>query len=762
MGNRPTSSNPADVPGLADLAALAATLAGNDATGALERYLQGLRRWGFEVHYSKKQASASPTSLSHSELGHSELGLSELSLSDSPDSSSADRPKPWSVEKVRPEVQLIPPLGVPPEVENFAQSLLDVAVARVTDSERAEAAVERMRMLSSASFEGIAVHVGGVILDANLRFADMLGYDVSDLLGKGAVARCVAPEDIPDVARKLATGYEGTYQVSLVRKDGSRFRAELLSRQSRVGELPVRVVAVRDVTEQERTLEKLRQSEAHLRELADTAFDVTVYSVDGKIVEARGDSLRVIGYPPQDLVGRQLLEFVAPPSATAVHNSVSHKIETRYEVAGLHASGEIVPIEAIAVYSAVGDQSLRITGVRDLRPQYAAQKERRALEQRLERALRLESLGVLAGGIAHDFNNLLVGIMGHADLLLDDATDPETRSSLELILSAGQRAAELTQQMLAYAGRAALDSTEAVGIAAVLKDLDLLLSAALSKKAKLEIHVPSDHVVQAQKGMLTQVLVNLLANASDALEGDVGTIRVETRVETNPSGAWDDALGANIAPGNWIRIEVRDSGCGIPEATRARIFEPFFTTKRSGHGLGLASCVGIITALGGALRVESTPGQGSSFFVLLPSAEGAASAPLKVPQVAHAGGVTQPCRVLIVDDERVVRRQVRRSLELRGYQVWEAENGASGLAMLSEQQTDVILLDMTMPDMDGAEVVHRIRETGLRVPIVLTSGYAAAETYRKLAHGSVQGFLPKPYLVAELLTAIEHARAQPS
>jgi two-component system, cell cycle sensor histidine kinase and response regulator CckA len=651
--------------------------------------------------------------------------------------------------------RLIEPPGVQAALLALVRALFAQAAARLASERAVALATERLEMLSSASFEGIMIHVNGNVFLANRRLAEMTGYAYEELFGESLMRNTVAPEDLPGVLERLATGYEGPYVITGVRKDGSRFTAELQSKQGKFGERPVRVAAVRDVTEREFTLRRLRESETQTRQLAELAFEFTVFTRQGIIVEVRGQSFPILGLPPEQVVGRSVLDFVAPTSIAVVSDQVKTSRTGSYFSTALRADGQTIPVEVFAIESTLDGVPTRIAGIRDLRTQRKLEQERRELEQGLERAQRIESLGVLAGGIAHDFNNLLVGILGHADLLLEQLTEPGLRDSAEAILTAGQRAAELTKQMLAYAGRAEVGKAVPIGIGPLLDELAGLLAATLSKKARLELHVSPADIVCADRASLTQVFLNLFTNASDALDDNVGTITVTSERVTTPSHDWDDAYGATVGPGNWILLEVRDTGRGMDDATRARIFEPFFTTKPKGHGLGLAACVGIVKAMRGALRVDSTPGQGSCFALLLPAAA-------EAPRDASTPPVTEhrPCRVLVVDDESIVRRHVRRSLELRGYQVSEAPDGHSGLRCFFAEGADVLLVDMTMPDMDGAEVIRQVRAAGSNVPIVLASGYFDADVQRRLAPTSFQAFLPKPYLVSELLSAI--SRVLPS
>ena len=612
---------------------------------------------------------------------------------------------------------------------------------------------ERLALLSEASFEGILVHVDGVVIDTNLRLAEMLRCKPEDLLGPDTLRRTTAPEDLASQRERIASGYEGTYTVTAVRHDGTRFRAELQSKHGRLGDRPVRIAAVRDVTERERTLSLLQESEHHLRDLAMGAFDFMVVIRGTTIVDVGGKVSHVIGYTREEMVGREGPSFVAPEARPFAERAMAENRRGSYETVLLAKDGQEIPVEVVGARSTLDGEDVRVAGFRDLREQRRLQAERRKLEQQLQRSQRLDSLGVLAGGIAHDFNNLLVGVIGNASLLLSTLTNPLDRQATEAILSAGERAATLTRQMLAYAGRQDLIRREPFDLSELFRELRTLLDATLSKKATLNLALEADSIVLGDRATLTQVMMNLLTNASDALSGKPGNIDVRTRHVQQLDARWDEALGASVGPGNWLLVEIEENGVGMDEATRLRVFEPFFSTKEHGHGLGLAACLGIVTSHGGALLLESEPGQGSRFSVLLQAAARQAHAP--APPAALAA---TPCRVLVIDDEELVRTQLRRLLELRGYQVDEACDGLSGVTAHRERTADVLVIDMTMPDIDGAEVVRRIRDTDTSVAIVLSSGYQAQTATERLGPGSFQVFLPKPYGLSELLRSIEEAR----
>ncbi|MGC4092695.1 MAG: PAS domain S-box protein [Polyangiaceae bacterium] len=630
---------------------------------------------------------------------------------------------------------------------------LRAALTRVAEREEARKVSERFQLLQSASFEGILIHDRGELLDCNERLGEMVGYTREENLSPGQMARVVAPEGLAEAQARIRQGIEGEFLVTCVRKDGSRILCEFCTKQTRLGDRPVRVVAVRDVTQRERTAALLRESEARLRSLLEATFDGVVLTRNGVLVDVNDGIQRFLGLSREELIGRPVLDVVAPPSRDEVARRIQGQTVGAYEAMAIAAGGELVPVMVVSIQSTVDGESVRVSAVRDLRENRRLEQERRQLELQVERAQRLESLGVLASGIAHDFNNLLVGVLGGAELLLANLTDPSDRLHAEAIHTAGHRAANLTRQMLAYAGRRRLIITEPVDLAELWQELRVLLDAALSKKAQVQLELAPGSVVLGERAALMQVLMNLLTNASDALEGKPGNILVTTELVREPDSRWVAALGAPVQPGNWVLVRVRDSGVGMDQETQRRIFEPFFSTKARGHGLGLGSCLGIVKAHAGAILVESSPGQGSTFSLLLPATEARAESLGATSTVRVA-----PCRVLVVDDEPLVRSHLRHLLTQHGFTVDEAADGGAGLAAILRSPPDVVLLDTMLPDLDGVDVVRRLRASGLEVPVVLCSGDLDAARERGLEPGIVQGMLQKPFIGSQLLDAIENAR----
>ncbi len=390
----------------------------------------------------------------------------------------------------------------------------------------------------------------------------------------------------------------------------------------------------------------------------------------------------------------------------------------------------------------------------DLTERARLEEERRQLDARTQHAQKLESLGIMAGGIAHDFNNILGAILGNADLAMATIDDrDEVQASLGQISSAARRAADLTRQMLAYAGKASF-RRETINLSEIAVDIVSLVRVAQSKKVTFEVVVDAEPAwIDADPAQLSQVMLNLVTNAAESIgdaEGKVSVI-IESDAPAPPDAP--ESPPSTV----WRRLVVRDTGEGMSEATRARIFEPFFSTKESGHGLGLSAVTGIVRAAGGALRVESTINQGSVFEVSLPgvqvSERETASETLRAPRSATA---RQRGTVLIVDDEPSLRRVCAKSLAQVGYQVIEAADGLEAMIEFERHaaSVDLIVLDLTMPGMNGAEVLLAVRQASHTVPVIVASGYDAADSAARLPFDARVRFLQKPFEMPALVQLV--------
>lgn len=406
---------------------------------------------------------------------------------------------------------------------------------------------------------------------------------------------------------------------------------------------------------------------------------------------------------------------------------------------------------------AEGPRLIRAWGTRrEITDQRRAETEKAFLERKLQEGQKLESLGVLAGGIAHDFNNLLTGILGNAGLL-NHALSPGSALQVHVreIEAASLRAAELCKQMLAYSGKGRF-VIETVDLSRLVQDTVPLLRLSISKSAKLHFQLdPEVPMVMADITQLRQILMNLVINASDALSGQLGEITLRTGlVQADRNLLRQAVLSPSVPEGPYAYLEVRDTGCGMPPETIARIFDPFFTTKFAGRGLGLAAVLGIVRGHMGALFVESTPGRGSLFRLLLPVAK----SPPPASTAANAGSRSpwrHSGRVLLVDDEEAVRFVGSHMLQSFGFTVDSAPNGAEGIALFEKfPGYDLVIVDLTMPGMSGDEVLRRIRTLRPDVRVLLMSGFSEQEVTQRVGPDCRAVFIQKPFTVEAMRTQL--------
>ncbi len=374
---------------------------------------------------------------------------------------------------------------------------------------------------------------------------------------------------------------------------------------------------------------------------------------------------------------------------------------------------------------------------------------------------RLEEIGILSSGIAHDFNNILSAILGNAELLgeaLPGLVGPEAGDLLAAVAdvtTAAQRSRELIGQMLGYAVKAR-PSRGLIDLSSLASEMARLLRVSTPQRVVFDFGLqPALPRVEGDASQLRQVVMNLIVNAAEAIGGDIGSIAIRTGTLFADRAILDAAVGGvGLAEGDYVFLEVVDTGCGMDERTVARIFDPFFTTKRRGHGLGLAGVRAIVAEHLGALEVGSSPGLGSTFRVLLPvsraqvGVEEAGASALPVDLVGRT--------ILVIDDEAIVLRVTRRILEARGARVLAAPDGHEGIELFAAMPAaiDAVLLDVSLPYVDGLDVYKELAMIRADVPVLLISGYSGDELQRRIEGLGVAGFLQKPFSGADLAAAL--------
>ncbi len=518
----------------------------------------------------------------------------------------------------------------------------------------------------------------------------------------------------------------------------------------------------RDIAQRKRTEAALSASkELNERLIEALPGGVVHVARDGTMLKANPEALRILGVSfdelktmrPEDFGRVTLAEDGSPVKASDY--PMMRAIET----------GLVQPAMTIGVRKPGGDISwavFRAVPTRDIDTQEVSGAvvtffditERKHFEDKLRHTQKLESLGLLAGGIAHDFNNLLVTILGNASLARTmPECDPKIVELLDQVESGARRAAELTKQMLDYAGRGRF-SVERVSLPDLVRDMVQLLKAMIPKHVELHCHfregLPS---VEADPEQVRQVVMNLITNAAEAIGERPGKVVIKLSERYVSDQELEHYLREGAPAATYLCLEVEDDGDGMGQETLSRIFDPFFTTKFKGRGLGLAAVLGIVRTHRGAIRVESRQDAGTRAIVLWPERSRATSS----TALASPGHGT----ILVVDDDDGVRAVAERGLTQRGYRVLTASNGADGLRLLARHRGEIslALVDVTMPGMSGFDLLKELRAQGGVTPVLLSSGYDV-DPSRVEAAGS-SGILAKPYDVSELLAAVSRILGAP-
>ncbi len=534
----------------------------------------------------------------------------------------------------------------------------------------------------------------------------------------------------------------------------------------RDGEVAGIVGVMVDISERKRSERSLAKSEQRYRAVYEnSALGIFEVTLDGNLLSSNEAFARLLGYASADALvgqiddaGRQI--YADAKKRQSVVDRVLHREDVaRFEVTYRRRDGsEFIGALTMQAVRDDGGVPLYLFGfVEDISERKIAEEERRRLERKIQHSHKLESLGILAGGVAHEFNNILTGILGNASFAKRDLPEGSVlRESIELIEEAATRAADLTNQMLAYSGRGAF-MVRSLRLSDFVDEMSALFEAAIPKKIRIQYdHEGDDPIIDGDAEQIEQLVMNLVTNAVESIGSKRGTITIRTgRMEVNEAYLRGTYLDDDLPAGRYAFLEVADTGRGMDAETRKKVFDPFFSTKFAGRGLGLAAVLGVVRGHRGAVRVESEPGRGSVFRVLFPALA------REEPACRRRGesDVTDANRsqtVMVVDDEVQVRQLASKALETRGYQVVLAEDGETCIGLFEEdpERYDVIVLDLTMPDLDGTEVLERLRAIRPDVRVILSSGYAEQDVVRRFAGKELTAFLHKPYVPATLLELV--------
>jgi PAS domain S-box-containing protein len=655
------------------------------------------------------------------------------------------------------------------ELQQANRALSREVEARRSAENAAGRSVSLLRATLESTADGIlVVDRGGRIVDYNQRFMELWHIPDSVTLSYGdnwALAHVMDQMTNPhEFITRVRDLYEHPEEESLdilFFRDGRIF--ERYSRPQRVdNRIAGRVWSFRDITERKRTEDALRESRELLNAIVEgTSDSVFAKDINGRLLLFNSAASRLTGMRADEVIGRDVTAIFSEEEARAVmemdRSLMADPRTVTYEEEFACGGQRKV---FLTTKGTLTDEHGRVAGIfgisREITDRKRMEAERLEMERRLLHSQKLESLGVLAGGIAHDFNNLLAVILGNLELTrLKVPHNSEAQHNIEHALNACQRAARLICQLLDYAGKG-LFVLRDIDINDVVQENAALFRTSVARNIELTIATtPGLPRVKADRGQIQQIIMNLIINAAEALVSAPGDITIATGVmECDDRYLGLSRVDEKPPPGRFVYLEVSDTGCGMDEETHARLFEPFYTTKFMGRGLGMSAVLGIVRAHGGAIRLESQAGRGSVFRVLFPviGETGGGSQEMAAPAARSEKPGTGSGTILVVDDEENVRDLCMEIVEYLGFQAIGAADGNEALRLFRERASEIalVILDMTMPNMDGFATFHALKDIRKDVAVILSSGYSQENVSSQFTGDRPSGFIQKPFKVEEL------------
>jgi len=616
---------------------------------------------------------------------------------------------------------------------------------------------ETLHQLVAVIPDAVVMHCQGKIVYANAAAAKLFGATaVHGMLGM-PILDFVHPDMRAMVMGRMDKAMHTPMPLieeKLQRLDGSVFDAEVTALPVKYQGRPATEVIIHDLSarkEAEAEARRLRVAVEHAPE------GIFIADSEGRIIYCNSAFARESGLEPDQILGRYAAEFRGGNKDDATYRKILSRLnrgeswEGEFTVPNAGGRKRTV-IRKVAPVPEAGGAHYHVGIDFDV-------TEKHEQQAKLEHTQRLESLGVLAGGIAHDFNNILTAILGNASLArIKLEHTSAVQEHLHKIEISSRRAGNLCHQMLAYAGKGKRVA-EPMNLSALVNDISAMLDVSLGKKVSLEKHLESSiPAIQADKAQLEQVIMNLITNANEAIGGKTGGIVITTGVMQADSAYLEACYGTDhLKEGEYVFLEVSDNGCGMDAKTSARMFDPFFTTKMTGRGLGMSALLGIVGQHNGAVHLLSQKGEGTTFRILLPPIDHAMQEydqdKYPHPNAQFSG------MALIVDDEDVIRETASTMMENMGFSVLTAKDGQAGVEVFHEHKHEitVVLLDMSMPRMNGEEACRKMREIHPDIPIILASGYTESDVTHHLKENNAVAFLNKPYSIQHLGKTLRRA-----
>ncbi len=646
----------------------------------------------------------------------------------------------------------------------FALHNMEMERERTTAERSLRSSEERYRRLFEETRDAIAITTRkGRFIDANQAFLDLFGYSREDL-SRMTFKELYADPLLGRVFRREAEkkGFVKDFEVALMRKDGVK-RDCLLTmsvRRDDAGKIQGYQGIIRDISERKR----LERAQVLLSAAVEQAAEAIIITDGSGVIEYVNPAFeRITGFGRKDLVGRELDVLGPDPASGQLYQAVKETLATGTCCRGRFESRkkDRTLFQADGTVSPITDASGRLTHAVAVIHDVSGYLE---LEARLRQAQKMEAIGTLAGGIAHDFNNILTAIMGYAELAGMEAPDHgHMRDDIGEVIKACYRARDLVSQILAFS-RQSEEKKRPLYVSTIVKEVLKLLKASLPATIEIKSRIDEDAgPVIADPIQVHQVLMNLCTNARHAMREQGGTLEVTlSGTEIDPK---NPILEPGMAPGPYVRLTVRDTGCGMTPGIISRIFDPYFTTKEQGEGtgLGLAVSLGIVKSHGGTITVHSEQGKGSLFEVYLPLAPRTEASVLEKeepPEAATVPGGRE--RILFVDDEAPLVEMVERILRNMGYRVETRTSGIEALELFRAhpERFDLVITDMTMPNMTGDRLAREIMKIRPGIPVILCTGFSERITREQARRMGIREFLLKPLVSRDLAAAIRKALKQ--
>ncbi|MBI5911549.1 MAG: PAS domain S-box protein [Betaproteobacteria bacterium] len=658
--------------------------------------------------------------------------------------------------------------------------------------EALRASEQRFRSVIELAPLGIAFSRDGITLGANPVHLRMFGYEhIAELSGSPLLER-IAPQCRVEMAdrlkrRALGQAVETTYETIGLRKDGSQFPFMVSTSRIALPDGPMTIAFIVDITERKQVEAALKQSEQRLRAIVETEPEcVKVLGRDGQLLEMNVAGLAMLEAESVAEVQRHALPNFLLPGYRAAFGALHERVMRgesgmlEFEVVGLKGTRRWLETHAAPMRDATGEVAMLLGIARDITERKRVEAEHAQLEAQLRESQKMEALGTLAGGVAHDFNNIVAAIMGNVELARQDVGPRHAAlESLEEIRKAGRRAKDLVQQILAF-GRRQVFERQLIPLAPVVEESVRLLRSTLPAGVSVSVEcAPDAPLVQADATQVQQVLLNLCANAWQAMQGQKRPAAIAVSLAPYLAngapymGPERRSSGGRIAlrPGRYACLTVRDTGPGMDQTTRSRIFEPFFTTKPvgKGTGLGLAVVHGIVQDHGASIAVHSAPGEGAAFRIYFPAVQApAAVAPWPLvelkqePSAARKENGEAPVlqgegkSILYVDDDEAIVFLMTRLLEREGYRVTGCTDQREALAAVRSRPEafDLVVTDYNMPGLTGLDLARALRDIRADLPVALASGYITEELRAEAPAAGVIELVYKPNTVDELCGVI--------